>query len=67
MQGVVEDVEAKQKSFVVTGFLTYSGLECRCIVLLRVFEGTDAKIGGCVFQEILQMLCDKKTSMRKHA
>ena len=67
MEGVVEDVETKQKSFAVHGFLTYSGLECRCIILPRVFKGTDAKIAGCVFPEILPMLCDVKTSMRKHA
>ena len=67
MQGVVEDVETKQKSFVVNGFPTYSGLKCRCLVLLRVFKGTAAKIGGCVFPEVLQMFCDVKPSMRKHA
>ena len=67
MQGVVEDVETKQKSFVVNGFLTYSGLECRCIVLLRVFKGTDAKIAGCVSPKKLQTLCNVKPSMRKHA
>ena len=66
MQGAVEDVETKQKSFVVDGFPIYSGLKCRCLVLLRVFKGTDAKIGCCVFPEILQMLCDVKPSMRQH-
>ena len=66
MQGVAEDVEMKQKSFVFNGVPTYSGLRCRCIVFLGVFKGTDAKIGGCVSRETLQMLCDVKPSMREH-
>ena len=67
MWGAVGDIGMRWKSFATDDFLARSEPKCRCIVLLRAFKGTDAKIGGCVFPRVLQTLCDVKPSMREHA
>ena len=67
MWGAVGDIGMRWKSFATDDFLARSEPKNRCIALLRVFTGTAAKIGGCVFPEVLQTLCDVKPSMRKHA
>ena len=67
MWGAVGDIGMRWKSFAIDDFLARSEPKCRCLVLLRAFKGTDAKIGGCVFPEISQTLCDVKFPMRKHA
>ena len=67
MWDAVGDIGMRWKSFATDDFLAPSEPKCRCLALLRIFKGTDAKIGGCVFPGVLQMLCDVKFSMRKHA
>ena len=67
MRGAVGDIGMRWTSFATDDFLARSEPKCRCIALLRVFKGFDAKIGGCVFPEISQTLCDVKPSMREHA
>ena len=61
MQGVVKDIEAKQRSFGLNSFPAVSGLKCKYIVGQEVFKGVDAKITGCVIPVILQILCAAKT------
>ena len=53
MWGAVGDIGMRWKSFATDDFLARSEPKCRCLALLRAFKGTDAKIGGCVFPEIL--------------
>ena len=67
MWGAVGDIGMRWKSFATDDFLACSEPKCRCLALLRVFKGTDAKIGGCVSPGTSQTLCDVKPSMRKHA
>ena len=61
MQGVVQEIKAKQRSFGLNNFLSASGLKCKYIVWQEFFKDTDAKIIGCVIPVILQILCDGKT------
>ena len=48
MQGVVQEIKAKQRSFGLNNCLAASGLKCKCLVWQEPFKGTDAKIIVCV-------------------
>ena len=48
-QGIVEDVEAQQRSFGLNNYLTDSGFKCKYLVWQEDFKGIDAKIMVCVF------------------
>ena len=67
MQGVVEDIEMKQESFVFNGFPVCSGLKCTCFCVQDVFKGVHENIDACVIQVISQLLCDANNAMREHA